>query len=563
MRKWMPAVLIAIAFVASALTLPRLPEMVAPDLGALLPFETTSSEPASRAFMAFVLPATALGIWLLFLTLTSGPGLALENKLFGRWAPAHTLEREAIDRFRPTFDLVVVAVIAFILSFHAMVLVLAAGGPSWIVHLFAFTIGLGLAVIGNVMPRTRANPIMGLRTRATLNDPILWARMHRLFGGLLVAAGVLVMLLAIIALRYALLAMVSGLLVSCLVVLIALLRSPRTAATGVVVAVLLLLGNGVTAQVPARPDSIPSTAIREEARSFKSGDLILEGTLATPARMAGQVPVVVIVVGSGATDRNGNGPGAQTNLYRQLAWQLAERGIASFRYDKRGIGAAGMKFDSAQIAKRLQQLVIGDYVGDVMEAAHMVDADTRFGDVFLLGHSEGAQLVLQASNRGAPAAGVIMASGMGRPLRDVLHDQFALQFPAAEVMRLDSAFVKYLAGEDVTGIPPGPLQALFYPLHRNLIRSMAAYDPVAEIRRANKPLLLVHGGMDVQTTQADAQPLRAARPTAAVLDIPNANHVFKAVTSLDLSVQRPTYMNAALPIVPELALGIADWILKR
>jgi hypothetical protein len=222
-----------------------------------------------------------------------------------------------------------------------------------------------------------------------------------------------------------------------------------------------------------------------------------------------------------------------------------------------------MTFDSAQIAKRLQQLVIGDFVDDVVEAARLVDADARFGNVFLLGHSEGAQLVLQASNRGVPAAGVIMVSGMGRPLRAVLHDQFALQFPAAEVMRLDSAFVKYLAGEDVTGIPPGPLQALFFPLHRNLLRSMAAYDPVAEIRRANKPLLLVHGGMDVQTTQADAQPLRAAKPTAAVLDIPAANHVFKAVPSLDLAVQRPTYMNAALPIVPELAEGVASWILKR
>ena len=79
-------------------------------------------------------------------------------------------------------------------------------------------LGLGLAALGNVMPRLRPNPIMGLRTRATLNDPVLWARMHRLFGSLLLASGVLVMLLALTAVQYALIGFVATLLLSCLIV---------------------------------------------------------------------------------------------------------------------------------------------------------------------------------------------------------------------------------------------------------------------------------------------------------------------------------------------------------
>jgi uncharacterized protein len=552
MRKWTPAVLIVIAFAASVLMLPRLPDVVAPNFDVLFPFVTSDSEPASKFFLAFVLPATALGVWLLFLLLTSRAGFALQRKLFSRWAPTRVLEPEAIDRFRPTFDLIVAAIVAFVVSFHLMLLALAAGSASWVVNLFAFTIGLGLALMGNVMPRVRPNPIMGLRTRATLNDPILWARMHRVFGKLLLASGVLVMLLAVFAVRYAMLGFAGGLLVSCIITFIALLSS-SAATTAVVAVILVLLNNGVSAQ--SRPDSIAPPDVAEESRSFKSGELTMNGTLTTPKRLSERVPVVVIVVGSGPTDRNGNGPLAQTNLYRQLAWQLASRGIASFRYDKRGIGPASLTIDHTK-------LVIDDFVADVGEAARVVGTDPRFGDVFLLGHSEGAQLVLQAANRGTRTAGIVMASGTGRPLRAVLHDQFALQLSAAEVARVDSAFVRFLAGEDVTGLPAAA-QPLFVPFYRNYIRSWAAYDPPAEIRRSDKPLLLVHGGMDVQATNADAQALRAAKPTAAVLDIPNANHVFKVVTSLDLAVQQPTYHDPALPIVPELAEGVANWILKN
>ena len=195
MRKWLPAVLIAITYIVSALMLSRLPPRVELDLSPLLPFEV-EGESGPRAWMAFGLPTAALALWLLFLVATSRGGLAVQKRVFGGWASRQILEPLAIARFRSTYDLVVVLVIAFVLVFHLTFVTLAAGGPPSAARAFLLILGLGLAVMGNVMPRTRPNPIMGIRTRATLNDPLLWARVHRLFGGLLVGSGVLVMLLA-------------------------------------------------------------------------------------------------------------------------------------------------------------------------------------------------------------------------------------------------------------------------------------------------------------------------------------------------------------------------------
>ena len=217
MRKWLPAVLIGITFVLSVLMLPRLPAVVTLDLGLLLPFEI-EGDSGPRAWFAFGLPTVALGLWLFFLWVTSRAGLAAQRRVFGRWAPADTLEPQAIARFRSTYDLVVALVIAFVLVFHLTLVALAVGGPPSTTRGFLLLLGLGLAAMGNVMPRLRPNPIMGIRTRATLNNPVLWARMHRLFGSLLLASGVLVMLLALMAVQYALIGFVATLLLSCLIV---------------------------------------------------------------------------------------------------------------------------------------------------------------------------------------------------------------------------------------------------------------------------------------------------------------------------------------------------------
>jgi hypothetical protein len=97
-----------------------------------------------------------------------------------------------------------------------------------------------------------------------------------------------------------------------------------------------------------------------------------------------------------------------------------------------------------------------------------------------------------------------MLSGTGRPLREVLHDQFATTVDSATAVRADTAFVRFLRGEDVSDAPEIARPVLVPGYHR-LFVSMAAYDPEREIANARLPVLIVQGGMDLQVTARDAE----------------------------------------------------------
>jgi pimeloyl-ACP methyl ester carboxylesterase len=266
---------------------------------------------------------------------------------------------------------------------------------------------------------------------------------------------------------------------------------------------------------------------------------------------------VLIVAGSGPTDRNGNSAGPlraqnNSNLYAILAWQLAEAGIASVRYDKRALGDNLQKIDIAQTS-------IDDFVADVIAGARRVLADRRFSRVILIGHSEGAELVLQAVNRGAPASGIVMMSGAGRPIMTVLREQLSKQLPPEELVKWDSASARYLRGEGAGDVHPG-LRSLLLPVNRRFMQTWAKYDPAAEISRVKVPVLIVQGARDIQVSEADARALKAAQPAAKLVVIPAANHVYRAAASDDRMAQMRLYADPTIPIVPELTPAIADWI---
>jgi uncharacterized protein len=311
------------------------------------------------------------------------------------------------------------------------------------------------------------------------------------------------------------------------------------------------------ASAPAAVDTVPPRSVIELPFAFQSGTLILPGTLTMPANYRSRIPVALIVAGSGPTDRNGNSAGPlraqnNSNLYAILAWQLADAGIASVRYDKRALGDNLQKIDVAQTS-------IDDFVADVIAGARKLLADRRFSKVILIGHSEGAQLVLQAVNRGGPASGIVMLSGTGRPIMTVLRDQLSKQLPTEEVVKWDSASARYLRGEDPGDVHPG-LRALLLPVNRRFMQTWVKYDPPAEIARAKVPVLIVQGARDLQVSESDARALKAAQPAAKLVVIPAANHVFRAAASDDRMAQARLYTDPTIPIVPELTPAIANWI---
>jgi len=308
------------------------------------------------------------------------------------------------------------------------------------------------------------------------------------------------------------------------------------------------------AALVAQADTTPPAAAIESPYTIRSGALSLAATLTLPRGVAGPVLVAVIIAGSGPTDRNGNSVmGIRPNSYAQLAWRLAERGIATLRYDKRGLPGTQGTFD-------IRTMTLEDFAGDARAAAESLARDSRFSRVVLLGHSEGASLALLAARQGAPVAGVVHVSGLGRPLGVVMREQLSRQFDSATLVRYDTAMKYYLRGDQPADVP-AQLAMLFVPVNQTFMRSLATLDPPAAIRAVRQPVLLVQGVTDLQATVADAGRLHTARPDARLVLLPETNHVLKHIADTTLAGQMPTYQNPGVPIVPEAVRAIADWIL--
>jgi len=312
----------------------------------------------------------------------------------------------------------------------------------------------------------------------------------------------------------------------------------------------------LVAQAPAaaRADTTPPAAAIETAYTIRSGSLGLAATLTVPRGAQARVPVAVIIAGSGPTDRNGNSVlGIRPNSYAQLAWRLAERGIATLRYDKRGMPGTQGTFD-------IRKMTLDDFASDARAAAESLARDPRFSRVVFIGHSEGASLALIAARQGAPVAGVVHVSGLGRPLTDVMREQLSRQFDSLTLVRYDTAMKHYLLGEQPADVPQ-PLAMLFVPVNQTFMRSLAGFDAPAAIRAVRQPVLIVQGETDLQATVADAERLHAARPDARLVLIPEVNHVLKRTTETTPQGQMVTYQDPGIPIVTNAVQAIADWIL--
>jgi pimeloyl-ACP methyl ester carboxylesterase len=316
-----------------------------------------------------------------------------------------------------------------------------------------------------------------------------------------------------------------------------------------------ILGLALVAVMTQAADTVPPAAAVESLYTIRSGALQLGGTLTMPRAATGRIPIAIIIAGSGPTDRNGNSVmGIRPNSYAQLAWRLAERGIATLRYDKRVLPGTVGTVD-------ITRLTLDDFAADARAAAESLARDARFSSVVLLGHSEGSSLALIAARSGPPVAGVISVSGLGRPLGVVLREQLGRQFDSATLVRYDSAMAQYLRGETPKDVPP-PLAVLFVPINQNFMKSLASFDPPAAIRAVRQPVLIVQGGRDLQVTVADADRLKSARPDAQLVVVPLANHVLKQSADTAVVGQMALYQNPALPIMPEVVTAIADWILR-
>ena len=306
------------------------------------------------------------------------------------------------------------------------------------------------------------------------------------------------------------------------------------------------------------------TAALEEAVKLETLSGNLYGTLLLPQSKR-KMPVVLLIAGSGPTDRDGNSPllkGANNSL-KLLAEGLAAKGIASLRYDKRGVGESGkdMLLAAKNTGKmpREEELNFNHFIDDAVLWGQKLRGDKRFSVVAIAGHSEGSLIGMVAARK-MKADAFISIAGAGRPVGQILLEQLKQQLPP-DLMKTAEVIVSQLAaGKIVESVPPS-LNIVFRPSVQPYMISWLAYDPAKEIAKLTIPVLITQGATDIQATAQDVKSLASANPSAKVLIIDGMNHVLKNVPS-DKDKQSASYSDPALPVMPELIDQISLFINK-
>lgn len=270
-------------------------------------------------------------------------------------------------------------------------------------------------------------------------------------------------------------------------------------------------------------------------------------------------PVVLIVPGSGPTDRDGNGAGGlRAATYRLLAEGLAGEGIASVRIDKRGM------FSSAAAVADANRVTMDDYAQDVRAWVEAIRRRSGGACVWVLGHSEGALAALAAARDMDGACGLVLAAAPGRPLGRVLEEQ--LRANPANAPLLENALAVLRELEAGRAVPADGIDArllpLFAPAVQGFLISALALDPaalLAQYGKRGKPVLIVQGQRDLQVGEQDARRLQAADARAELLLAPHANHVLKAVAG-DAGDNLAAYADPARPLDPGIVPAVAAFI---
>lgn len=287
--------------------------------------------------------------------------------------------------------------------------------------------------------------------------------------------------------------------------------------------------------------AIPHAALAaESAITLTTPTGLLSGTLTLPVS-APPYPVVLLIAGSGATDRDGNAsPMLDSDAYKLLAAALARDGIASLRYDKRGVGASAF---TASIAHATFDTIVADAAGWVK----LLAADKRFSGVTIAGHSEGALIGTIVAQQ-LPLRALVLLEGAGRPAAVVLREQLKPKLPPQLYVQADAIISQLQAGHIVQN-PPPELGALFRPSVQPYVISWFKYDPAVELAKVRVPVTIVQGTADIQVTMTDAQALKHAAPHANLIVVEGMNHVLKYYPDHS-SVQAAMkgYMDPTLPV---------------
>ena len=344
----------------------------------------------------------------------------------------------------------------------------------------------------------------------------------------------------------------------------------------IVLLVAILASRSMTA------DTARSQIVSEEV-SFVAGGRTIPGTLVHPE--SGRGPGLLILAGSGPTDRDWNSPllPGKNGSARLLAEALAARGVTVLRFDKAFSG----KNPNLPIA----DLTLDTYRDEASAALDFLRARSGVDSarVFIAGHSEGGiHATRLAQSAGDRIRGVILLSAPGRSLASVLEVQLERNVLAgmgltaeqlkAEMVPIRTALRSFVAGQDIdpksVSTRPqivGILNALMAPMVAKIGRGLASFEPAEAVAGLAGPVLVLQGGKDVQIDpKEDAERLVGARRAAGkAVDfhlVPLADHVLKTEprpleeVRANMALLMTGYNSPDRTLDPDLLETLARWI---
>ena len=275
---------------------------------------------------------------------------------------------------------------------------------------------------------------------------------------------------------------------------------------------------------------------------------ITEGTLTIPSTGNAE-NLVIFIQGSGPTDRNGNQSMAKNDGIKKIARNLAENGIASFRYDKRIFKMQELKIEE-------KDLRFDDFVQDVREILIHFKEKDLYESLIVAGHSEGSLIGILASKDHANA--FISLAGAGEPIDNIIVEQVNKMAPQlGENARI--AFDEIKENGETSNYNP-MLESLFRSSVQPYMYSWIQYDPSEEIKELDMPVLIINGTSDIQVEEKQAELLHNAKEDSKLVLLENMNHIFRKVESDDRLVNTKSYNEPNRPLHPELIAVITDFI---
>ncbi|MBL4724141.1 MAG: alpha/beta hydrolase [Lutibacter sp.] len=282
--------------------------------------------------------------------------------------------------------------------------------------------------------------------------------------------------------------------------------------------------------------------------SISTNSETINGTLLNPISID-KSPLILLIPGSGPTDRDGNNSMMKNNSLKFLAEDLIKKNIATYRYDKSVLSFT--KDDK----EKIDSLTINVFINEAKAVISYFKKENNYSKIIVAGHSQGSLVGMIAANN--TVDGFISLAGAGRTIDSILVEQIEKQAPFLKE-DTEKILAELIKGNTVDDFNP-MLNSLFNKSVQPFLISWIKFNPQEELKKLTIPILLINGLKDIQVSTIEAELLHKANKDSQLYLVENMNHLFKEIKG-DINENMGSYNNPNLPVMEELTNIITTFV---